>query len=366
VVTSPSRAGAPAISVAPMMDWTDRHCRYFHRLLTRHARLYTEMVPSGAILHGDVARHLQFDPTEHPVAVQVGGSEPLEMARCAEIAAARGYDEININVGCPSDRVQHGRFGACLMAEPERVAACVRAMRDAADIPVTVKSRIGIDERDEYADLEAFARAVSAAGCETLIVHARKAWLTGLSPKEKRDVPPLRYDVVHRLKREHPEIVVVVNGGIRTLDEASSRLAPPHDTPLDGVMIGRAAYETPYLLSEVDRKFFGVSTEPPSRREVLEGVIAYAERETARGVALKHITRHVLGLFTGFRGARAWRRHLSTEAVAPGAGVEVIREAARFVHDDAPAALDGTDGTPPGLERRCRNGGNGPNGHVAL
>jgi tRNA-dihydrouridine synthase A len=349
-------SGAPIIAVAPMMDWTDRHCRYFHRLLTRHTRLYTEMVATGAILHGDVDRHLAFDPAEHPIALQIGGSVPEEMARCAEIAAARGYDEIDINVGCPSDRVQSGRFGACLMAEPDLVAECVRAMRQVTDVPVTVKTRIGIDDRDRYEDLAAFVDAVAAAGCEMFIVHARKAWLTGLSPKENREVPPLRYEVVRRLKREHPNLTVVVNGGIRTLEAAREHLglrddtAPdgrtldgraPEGTPLDGVMIGRAAYERPYLLSEVDRTFFGSTAPPPTRREVLEGMIAYAERELAGGAALKHITRHLLGLFAGFPGARAWRRHLTTESVRPGAGVEVIRRAAAFVRDQEPARTPG-------------------------
>lgn len=338
-----ARSAEPIVAVAPMMDWTDRHCRYFHRLLTRHARLYTEMVPAGAIVFGDADRFLRYHQREHPVALQVGGSEPEHMVRCAEAAARYGYDEININVGCPSDRVQSGRFGACLMAEPERVAECVHAMREATAIVVTVKTRIGIDDRDRYEDLDAFVRTVAGAGCDTFIVHARKAWLSGLSPKENREVPQLRHDVVQRLKREHPELTVVINGGIRTLAQAKALLGSPADTgetgpvALDGVMIGRAAYESPCMLAGIDRLFFGATTPAPTRDEVLEGLIAYAEREVAEGTHLKHITRHILGLYSGVPGAKAWRRHLSEAAVAPGAGVAVIREALSYVRDREPA-----------------------------
>jgi tRNA-dihydrouridine synthase A len=307
------------LSIAPMMDWTDRHERYFLRLIARRALLYTEMIPTGAVLHGDPARFLRFDPAEHPVALQLGGADPGDLARAAELGAASGYDEINLNVGCPSDRVQNARFGACLMAEPDLVATCVRAIRAATCLPVTVKTRIGIDERDSYDFLCAFVEAVAAAGCRTLILHARKAWLSGLSPKQNREVPPLRYEVVHRVKSDFPELEVIVNGGIRTLDQALAQRAA-----VDGVMIGREAYHNPYVLAEWERALLGVAEPVPSRFEVARRLLPYLERERAVGTPLHAITRHILGLFNGLPGARAWRRHLSEAAHRPGAGPEVV------------------------------------------
>ena len=305
-----------------MMDWTDRHCRYLLRLLSRRVLLYSEMVPTGAILHGDRARFLGFDSAEHPLALQLGGAEPEELAACARLAEAQGYDEVNLNVGCPSDRVQQARFGACLMAEPELVARCIATMRAAVGLPVTVKSRIGIDEQDDYADLLRFVDCVAAAGCRSFTIHARKAWLQGLSPKQNREIPPLHYDRVYRLKAERPELEIVINGGIRSLDEAEVHLAQ-----VDGVMIGRAAYQDPYLLAEADRRLFGDPDPPVGREAVVEAMIAYARRETARGLPVKCITRHMLGLFNGLPGARAWRRSLSESAHRPGAGPEVIAAA---------------------------------------
>jgi tRNA-dihydrouridine synthase A len=305
-----------------MLDWTDRHCRFFLRLVTRHTLLYTEMVTTGALIHGDRRRHLDFDPAEHPLALQLGGADPNEMALCARLGDDWGYDEVNINCGCPSDRVQNGRFGACLMAEPRVVADCVSAMKAAVDLPVTVKSRIGIDERDSYGELVDFVGQVAEAGCDAMIVHARKAWLQGLSPRENREVPPLRYDWVDRLKGDFPDLPMVINGGIRTLDEALGFL-----DRLDGVMIGREAYQNPWLLAAVDQDIFGDPTPSPSRHEVLERLLPYVERGLADGVPLNAMTRHVLGLFQGRPGARAWRRHLSENAHKPGAGIEVLRAA---------------------------------------
>ncbi|NYZ16947.1 tRNA dihydrouridine(20/20a) synthase DusA [Azospirillum sp. RWY-5-1] len=321
------------LAVAPMMDWTDRHCRFFHRLLTRRTLLYTEMVTTGAILHGDRERLLGFDPAEHPVALQIGGSDPADLAASARIGEEWGYDEINLNVGCPSDRVQSGRFGACLMAEPDLVARCVGAMRDAVRIPVTVKSRIAIDAMEEWPTLEGFVRTVSAAGCTRFVVHARKAWLKGLSPKENRDVPPLRYDLVHRLKAEFPHLDISINGGIRTLAEAQAQLAH-----VDGVMIGRAAYETPFILADADRLLYGESAEPPDAHAVVRAMLPYVEAARRRGAPLSAITRHMLGLFQGRPGARAWRRHLSENAHRPGAGPDLLLAAAAFVPEAAPLA----------------------------
>ena len=314
-----------ALSVAPMMDWTDRNCRFFHRLLSKNTLLYTEMVTTGAVLHGDRERLLGFDAAEHPVALQLGGSDPAELAACARIAEEWGYDEVNLNVGCPSDRVQSGRFGACLMAEPDLVARLVGAMREAVSIPVTVKHRLAIDEMDEWPTVDHFVRTVSAAGCTHFIVHARKAWLKGLSPKENRDVPPLRYELVHRLKQENPQLTIAINGGIRTLDEAETHL-----TTLDSVMIGRAAYETPYILADADRRLFG-GAPGPDRHAVVEAMIPYVEERLSRGAPLSSITRHMLGLFQGLPGARAWRRHLSENAHLPGAGPDVLLKAASLV-----------------------------------
>jgi tRNA-dihydrouridine synthase A len=298
--------------VAPMMDWTDRHCRYFHRLLSQHARLYTEMVHTGAILYGDTGRHLRFDPAEHPVALQLGGAEPADLARCAEIAELHGYDEVNLNCGCPSDRVQEGRFGACLMREPGRVADSVRAMRTATRLPVTVKCRIGIDDSEEYDFLRSFVETVAAAGCDTFIVHARKAWLQGLSPKENREIPPLRYEVVYRLKQEFPALRIVLNGGIRSIGECQQHLEH-----VDGVMLGREAYENPWLLASVDHALFGGDA-APTREQVLLRLRPYIARELEHGTALGQITRHVLGLYRGLPGGRAFRRALSEGGARKG------------------------------------------------
>jgi len=325
---NPATTGNPSgfkmsrLAVAPMLDWTDRHCRYFLRLITRHTLLYTEMVTTGALIYGDQDRHLRFDPAEHPLALQLGGADPRAMAQCARLGADWGYDELNINVGCPSDRVQNGRFGACLMAEPQVVADCVAAMKDAVALPVTVKCRIGIDDRDSYEELAAFVAAVAAAGCDALIVHARKAWLQGLSPRENREVPPLRYDVVARLKADFPALPIAINGGILTLDAAAGFL-----NHLDGVMIGRAAYENPWMLAQADRLIYGDATPVPTRHAVLERFLPYVERQLQTGVPLGAMSRHLLGLFQGQPGARAWRRHISEHAHRPGAGPEVLTAA---------------------------------------
>jgi tRNA-dihydrouridine synthase A len=314
-----------------MMDWTDRHCRFFHRLLTRRALIYTEMLTTGAVLRGDRARLLGFDAFEHPVALQLGGSEPGALAEAAHIGEGFGYDEINLNVGCPSDRVQEGRFGACLMAEPALVADCVAAMKAAVTIPVTVKCRIGIDEQDPDQALFAFAAAVKAAGADALIVHARKAWLKGLSPRENRDVPPLDYTIVHRLKRAHPDWPIVLNGGIADLGQAQAQLAH-----VDGVMIGRAAYQEPWRLLGVDPLLFGETAPFASPKAAALALMSYIDRELAKGVRLHAITRHLHGLFQGVPGARAFRRHLATEAVKPGAGAAVMADALAQVVDLAP------------------------------
>jgi len=313
---------AHRLAVAPMLEWTDRHCRYFLRQISRHALLYSEMVTTGALLHGDRARHLDFDPAEHPLALQLAGSEPADLARCAVLGEAWGYDEINLNVGCPSDRVQSGRFGACLMAEPSLVAECVTAMRGATRRPVTVKHRIGIDHRDSYDALCDFVDQVAAAGCRTFIVHARKAWLQGLSPKENREVPPLRYDVVHRLKQDFPHLEIVINGGILSLEAAAAQLAW-----VDGVMIGRAAYHNPWVLAEADRRLFGDPQPLPERDQVALRMRDYAETQAAAGISVSHICRHILGLYHGQPGGRAWRRHLSENAHRPWVGPRLIAEA---------------------------------------
>lgn len=326
------------LAVAPMMEWTDRHCRYFLRLISRRTLLYTEMVTADAVIHGDRERLIGFDPAEHPVALQLGGSEPARLAAAARIGADFGYDEINLNVGCPSDRVQSGRFGACLMAEPDLVAECVAAMRAAVAVPVTVKCRIGIDDQDQEEALDRFVATVAAAGCGTVIVHARKAWLDGLSPKENRTVPPLDHGRVHRLKRRFPALEVVVNGGIETLAEAQAHLAH-----VDGVMMGRAAYQNPFVLAEADRRLFGERTRPPSRAEVLERLIPYAETQLARGVRLQQIARHILGLPQGCPGARTFRRHLSEQAPRPGAGTEVLREALALLQERTPQSAQAAE-----------------------
>jgi tRNA-dihydrouridine synthase A len=308
------------LTVAPMMDWTDRHCRYFHRLLSPHARLYTEMVTSAALVRGKQLRLLEHSQQEHPVALQLGGSDPHELAVAARYGMDAGYDEINLNVGCPSDRVQSGRFGACLMREPALVGDCVKAMRDAVDIPVTVKCRIGVDDQDDYADLQHFTETMIAAGVEVLVVHARKAWLQGLSPKENREIPPLDYERVYRLKREFPQLVVVINGGITTVDQVQAHLAQ-----VDGVMLGRAAYHDPYVLALVEAALYGESL--PAREDVLHRMRPYIEAELARGTALKHISRHLLGLYQGEPGARGFRRRLSEGTHLPGAGWSLIEQA---------------------------------------
>jgi tRNA-dihydrouridine synthase A len=313
-------------SVAPMMDWTDRHCRAFHRVLSARARLYTEMVTTGAVLHGDRERLLGFSAQEHPVAVQLGGSDPVELAAAARICADLGYDEINLNVGCPSDRVQDGRFGACLMREPALVGACVTAMLTAVAVPITVKCRIGVDEQEPEQALWAMADAVFAAGASALVVHARKAWLKGLSPKENRDVPPLDYGLVHRLKIEHPDRPIAINGGIKSIAEAK-----PHLADLDGVMIGRAAYQDPALLIDVDAAIFGTSPQVADGFEAIELYAPYIESRLREGVRLHTITRHMLGLFNGRPGARAFRRHLATAGLAPDAGLQTLREAVTLV-----------------------------------
>ena len=317
-----------------MMDWTDRHCRVFHRLMTRRARLYTEMLTTGAVIHGDRGRLLGFDPTEHPVALQLGGSDPRDLATAAKIGEDFGYDEINLNVGCPSDRVKDGRFGACLMAEPVLVAACVEAMKRAVKIPVTVKCRIGIDDQDPEVALDALARGVIAAGADALIVHARKAWLNGLSPKENRDIPPLDYDRVYRLKASMPHVPIIINGGIASVTEAKKHLAH-----VDGVMLGRAAYQEPWRLLAVDPELFGEAAPFATMKDVFEAMMPYIEGELARGTRLHSITRHFVGAFFGVPGARAFRRHLAENGVKPGAGIEVLRDAIALVEDGVAASM---------------------------
>ena len=313
-------AGSVRLSVAPMMDWTDRHCRVFHRLLAPHARLYTEMVHANAVLLGDRTRLLGFDPVEHPVALQLGGSEPALLAQAARIGAEWGYDEVNLNCGCPSDRVQAGRFGACLMREPALVADCVAAMASAVRIPVTVKCRLGVDDEHDYDRFRGFVEAVAAAGCGTFVVHARNAWLQGLSPKENREVPPLRYEWAWRLKRERPDLQVLVNGGIATVEQARAQLQHA-----DGVMLGRAAYHDPYELHRLDVALYG--GEARERAGLLRALRPYVERQLSSGVALKHITRHVLGLVHGQPGGRAFRQVLSEGAHRDGAGWELVERA---------------------------------------
>ena len=321
-------------AVAPLMDWTDRHCRFFHRLMTRRARLYTEMLTTGAVIHGDRQRLLGFEAGEHPVALQLGGSEPGDLATAAKIGADFGYDEINLNVGCPSDRVKDGRFGACLMAEPALVAKGVQAMKRAVNVPVTVKCRIGIDDQDPEIALDALARGVVAVGADALIVHARKAWLNGLSPKENRDVPPLDYDIVYRLKASMPGVPIIINGGIAGLEEAREHLAH-----VDGVMLGRAAYQEPWRLLTVDPELFGEAAPQATMEDVFEAMMPYIEDQLARGTRLHSITRHFVGAFHGVPGARAFRRHLAENGVRPGAGVNVLRDAIALVENRVAAPI---------------------------
>jgi len=313
---------ARRFSVAPMIDWTDRHCRYLHRLLTREALLFTEMITAAAIIHGDAHRHLRFNAAEEPVALQLGGSDPTELAAAIRIAEDYGYAEINLNVGCPSDRVQSGKFGACLMAEPELVAECVRAMKDATDRPVTVKCRIGIDDQDTEESLDRFADAIVSAGVDALYVHARKAWLKGLSPKENRTIPPLDYDRVHRLRARLTPLPVMINGGLETLEAAEAEMAH-----MDGVMLGRAAYHTPMILGDVDRRFFGIAGEAPTLEAVMHAMVDYAAIELKAGTRINNISRHMLGLANGLPGARQFRQILSVEACKPDADTGVLLQA---------------------------------------
>jgi tRNA-dihydrouridine synthase A len=320
-----------------MMEWTDRHCRFFHRLLTRKAVLYTEMITTGAVIHGDRDRLLGFDAFEHPVALQLGGSDPRQLAESARIGADYGYCEINLNVGCPSDRVQEGRFGACLMAEPDLVATGVAAMKSVVSIPVTVKCRIGIDNQDPEQSLDAFTEKVKVAGADALIVHARKAWLDGLSPRENRDIPPLDHDRVYRLKHAYPDLEIVINGGIGTIEDARDHLAH-----VDGVMMGRAAYQEPYRLLAVDPVLFGEDAPAATMKAAVEAYLPYVEGELSKGTRLHAITRHMLGLFRAVPGARAFRRHLSTHAVKPDAGIGILRDALALVLD-TPADITHTE-----------------------
>jgi tRNA-dihydrouridine synthase A len=321
-----SQYAANRFSIAPMLDWTDRHCRYFHRLLTKETLLYTEMVTTGAIIHGK-GDYLAYSEEEHPVALQLGGSDPAALAHCAKLAEQRGYDEINLNVGCPSDRVQNGMFGACLMGQAALVADCIKAMRDVVSIPVTVKTRIGIDDQDSYAFLCDFIGTVAGRGeCDMFTIHARKAWLSGLSPKENREVPPLDYPRVYQLKRDFPQLTIAINGGVKTLEEAQQHLQH-----LDGVMMGREAYQNPGILARVDSEIFGSPAGVLSSVEIIESLYPYIERELANGTYLGHITRHILGLFQGVPGARQWRRHLSENAHKPGADARVVEQALQLV-----------------------------------
>jgi tRNA-dihydrouridine synthase A len=324
----PQKYSPPAtypFSVAPMLDWTDRHCRYFHRILSKHALLYTEMVTTGALIFGDRERFLAFDASENPVAYQLGGSNPKDLALCAKMVEDHGYAELNLNVGCPSDRVQNGSFGACLMAKPELVAECIAAMKAEVDIPVTVKCRIGIDDQDSYEELLHFVSTIASAGCQTFIVHARKAWLSGLSPKQNREIPPLRYDVVYRLKQDMPQLQIVLNGGITDLNDCAAILEN-----VDGVMVGREAYQNPYMLSAVDSQFYGDHHEISSRQEVIERLIPYLTQQLSRGVRLNSVTRHTLGLFHAMPNARLWRRYLSENACKNNADMNVLVQALKL------------------------------------
>lgn len=328
----PSRPLNRRFCAAPMMSWSDTHCRYFWRLLSKHTVLYTEMITTGALIHGDQQRFLHYHPAEHPLALQLGGSNPAELALCARMAEDAGYDEVNLNCGCPSERVQNNKIGACLMTEPHLVAECVAAMKEAVGIPVTVKHRIGVDEMDDYDSMRHFVDTVASAGCQTFIVHARKAWLKGLSPKENRDIPPLQYDRVTQLKRERPDLEIVINGGITTIEQSQALLKE-----LDGVMVGREAYTNPYLLAQVDQQLYGDETTAVTRLDVLDAFSDYVADELKRGIALKHMTRHILGLFQGVPGARQFRRVISEQAHRPGAGLEVLAAARQAIVEGATA-----------------------------
>ncbi len=324
---------APVFAVAPMIDWTDRHCRYFHRQISRNALLYTEMVVADAIIHGPRERLLSFDAAEHPTALQLGGSDPAKLAEAVRIAEPYGYDEINLNVGCPSDRVQSGTFGACLMLTPETVAECVAAMKKVANVPVTVKCRIGVDEQEPESALPALMTRVLDAGADAIWIHARKAWLKGLSPKENREIPPLDYDIVYRMKQRFPDVFIGINGGIHTLDEAEAHLAH-----VDGVMLGRAAYQNAVILADVDQRFYGAPASEPDWNALRDRMMAYAAGHIASGGRLQHVARHMVGLFTGLPGARRYRQILSTDAAKPNAGPEVI--AAAFAAVDFSGATE--------------------------
>ncbi|MCW8884270.1 MAG: tRNA dihydrouridine(20/20a) synthase DusA [Motiliproteus sp.] len=316
------------LCIAPMLDWTDRHCRYFHRLMTKHTVLYTEMVTTGALIHADPDRFLQYNDAEHPLALQLGGSDPVALAQCARMAEDYGYDEVNLNVGCPSDRVQNGRFGACLMADPALVAECVDKMQQQVKIPVTVKHRIGIDDQDSYEFLHNFVSTVADSGCKTFIIHARKAILSGLSPKQNREIPPLIYDRAYQVKKDFPELEIIINGGIRDFDQSQEHL-----TEVDGVMIGREAYQNPYLLAQADQKIYGEQTPVLSRGQVMEGIFDYTEAQLSQGAQLGWIARHILCLYQGIPGAKRFRRYISENAFKTGAGVEVLKAAAALVDD---------------------------------
>ncbi|ACE83396.1 tRNA dihydrouridine(20/20a) synthase DusA [Cellvibrio japonicus] len=320
--TVPSPRLDRRFTLAPMMEWSTSDCRTFWRILTQRAVLYSEMVTTGALLYGDRKRFLDYNACEHPLALQLGGSDPRALAECARIAEGWGYDEVNLNCGCPSDRVQNGMIGACLMAEPQLVAECIAAMQQAVSIPVTVKHRIGIDDMDDYEGLETFVRTIAATGCNTFIVHARKAWLKGLSPKENREIPPLQYDKVYQLKQDFPHLNIIINGGITTLEQSQALLEH-----VDGVMVGREAYSNPYLLAQVDQTLYGESRPVISRDQVTQAFIAYCEEQLAKGARLNHLTRHILGLYQGQPGARQFRRVISEHAHKPGAGIEVIERA---------------------------------------
>ena len=313
-------------SVAPMMDWSDRHCRYLWRLISQHTRLYTEMVTTGALLHGDPARFLDYHDSEHPIALQLGGSDPQDLARCAILAQQWQYDEVNLNCGCPSDRVQNGMIGACLMAHPQKVADAYAAMQDVVDIEVTIKHRIGIDDMDDYQGLVDFVGTIADRGCRTFIVHARKAWLKGLSPKENREIPPLQYPSVYQLKQDFPDLSIVINGGVKTIEDTLSHL-----TQVDGVMIGREAYSNPYLLASIDQQLFGSQQAIITRQQVAERYIDYCKQHVANGTRLHHMSRHMLGLFQGEKGARAFRRHISENAHKADANIDILINALRYV-----------------------------------
>jgi tRNA-dihydrouridine synthase A len=317
------------LSIAPMLDWTDRYYRYFARLITKHTLLYTEMVTTGALLHGNRRRFLKFNPAEHPVALQLAGNDPSELSECAHMAQEEGYDEVNLNVGCPSDRVQSGRFGACMMLEPNLVAECIHAMQQAISIPVTVKHRIGIDHDDSYEPLHRFVATAAQAGCHTFIVHARNAWLDGLSTKENRDIPPLRYETVYQLKQDFPDLEIIINGGIKSLEASKQQLEH-----LDGVMIGREAYQNPWILAEADRLMFDDNHPIPNRHGIIDRLMPFVQEEFEHGTPINRITRHILGLFQGQPGAKAWRRHISENCHRENARPELITQAARLVPND--------------------------------